>query len=112
MIDDENEYASLRSKLLLQPTNAEQQVLSRIATTAKQHRDDTNADSKWDRCLIVHYTHEERLATFKKNLHRLWNGAFTDTPIEKTRLIVGKRNNRNGKRELIHIRPTSNNTNT
>ena len=46
VIDDENEYVSIRSKLLEQPSGAEQQVLSRIATIARQDQDriDTNVD--------------------------------------------------------------------
>lgn len=102
VIDDEHDYASIRSKLLAEPTSAEQQALSRIATIAKQEHDSMNGESKWDRCLIVHYNHEQRLATFKKDLHRLWDEAFRETPIGNTRLIVGNRTNRNTKRELIH----------
>lgn len=76
-----------------------------IATIAEQEHDDTNEESKWNRCLIVHYTHEERLATFKTHLHRLWDEAFADAPIQNTRLVVGNRVNRNAKRELVHNRP-------
>lgn len=64
-----------------------------------------NGESKWDRCLIVHYQHEQRLSNFKKHLHRWWNETFKDTPIQNIRLIVGNRINRTTKRELIHYRP-------
>lgn len=106
VIEDEHEYASIRSKLLEQPTNVEQQVLSRIATIGNANGETKDGDSKWDRCLIVHYNHEQRLASFKKDLHRLWEVTFKETSIQNTRLIVGNRNNRNTKRELIHNRPS------
>ena len=106
MIDDENDYVAMRSKLLEQPTSAEQQVLSRIATMAHQDKDRMEVENKWDKCLIVHYTHEQRLAAFKKDLHRLWDQTFANTPVKDTRLIVGNRINRNAKRELIHNRPS------
>ena len=38
-IDDENEYESIRSTLLEQPTSIEQQVLSRIASVDDQKKD-------------------------------------------------------------------------
>ena len=37
-IDDENEYESIRSTLLEQSTNIEQQILSRIATIGNQKK--------------------------------------------------------------------------
>ena len=55
--------------------------------------------------MIIHYKHEQRLAAYKKDLHRLWNEMFADTSISHTRLIVGNRINQNAKRELTHNRP-------
>ena len=105
-MDDDNEYEAIRSQLLQQPTSVEQQVLSRIATmTDLPQNDEKKGESKWDRCLIVHYNHEQRLAGFRRDVHRLWDAAFHKTPVQNTRLIVGNRNNRNTKRELIHNRP-------
>jgi len=107
VIDDENEYLSIRFELLKQPTSAEHQVLSRIGTIAKQDQDAMKGESKLDRCLIVHYQHEQRLVAFKKDLHRLWNEALTETPLNNACLIMGNRINRNTKRELIHNRPST-----
>ena len=105
-MEDDNEYDAIRSQLLQQPTNVEQQVLSRIATIADlQQGDGKKGESKWDRCLIVHYNHEQRLAGFRRDVHRLWDDTFRETPVQNTRLIVGNRNNRDTKRELIHNRP-------
>jgi predicted transcriptional regulator len=106
MINDQHQYTAMRSELLKVPTNVEHQVLSRIATIERHHQDTIDTTkSKWDRSLTVHYHHEQRLATFKKDLHQLWTEIFNQTPIHDVRLIVGHRNNRNTKRELIHNRP-------
>ncbi|CAF1531528.1 unnamed protein product [Adineta ricciae] len=60
--------------------------------------------SKWNNQLIIHYTHEQRLQNYKRDLHRLWNETYRSTPIIHTRLIDGNRNNRTLARELVHHR--------
>lgn len=105
VIDDENEYTSIRSELLEQLTRSERQTLYSISTITEREQERTNEESKWNRCLIVHYKHEQRLAAFKRDLHRLWNETFVETPIRNTRLIVGNNISHSTKRELIHNRP-------
>ncbi|CAF1489142.1 unnamed protein product [Adineta ricciae] len=46
--------------------------------------------SKWNNQLIIHYTHEQRLQNYKRDLHRLWNETYRSTPIIHTRLIVAR----------------------
>ncbi len=65
---------------------------------------------KWNTCLIVHYKHEQRLATYKKDLHQIWNSTFIHTPIYYTKLIVGTCNNRNNTRELVSKNPSTTST--
>lgn len=106
MIDDENQYTAIRSQLLNEQTNLEHQKLSRIAKLDDGDQPTVNQKKqKWDRCLIVHYNHERRFATLGKDVHQLWEKLFQATSITDTRLIIGHRNNRNMKRELIHNRP-------
>ena len=82
----------MRSELLEQTMNVEQQVLLRIAFIARPDSTAINERSnKWDRCLIVHYQHGHRLATFKRDVHQLWNETFKGIPIQDIRLIVGNR---------------------
>jgi hypothetical protein len=64
---------------------------------------------KWTTNLIVHYTHEARLESYKKDIHQLWNQIFDQTPVINTTLIIGNRNNRNSKGRLVHRRPHQNN---
>ena len=55
--------------------------------------------------LIVHYTHEKRLQTYKREIHQIWNQLFFNTPALEVRLIIGNKNSRNIRRELIRTCP-------
>ncbi|CAF5208952.1 unnamed protein product, partial [Rotaria magnacalcarata] len=55
--------------------------------------------------LIVHYTHEKRFQTFKSDMHQVYDNTFKDTPAADVKLIVGNKNRRPAKKELICKRP-------
>ncbi|CAF2213570.1 unnamed protein product, partial [Rotaria magnacalcarata] len=55
--------------------------------------------------LIVHYTHEKRFQTFKSDMHQVYDNTFKDTPAADVKLIVGNKNRRSAKTELICKRP-------
>ncbi|CAF3378983.1 unnamed protein product [Rotaria socialis] len=55
--------------------------------------------------LIVHYTHEKRFQTFKSDMHKGYDNIFKDTPAADVKLIVGNKNRRSEKNELICKRP-------
>ena len=55
--------------------------------------------------LIIHYAHEARLASSKKDIHQLWYQIFNGTPLANTKLIVGNRNSRNYQDSLVRRRP-------
>jgi type II secretory pathway predicted ATPase ExeA len=117
LINDENDYAVLRRKLLYKPTINEYQIASRIATTIETPHNDTvdssliqeslDKESKWLNKLIIHYIHEKRLQNYKKDIRLLWNRTFEKTPIIFTKLIIGNRNSPNLTHELVHRRPSS-----
>jgi hypothetical protein len=65
--------------------------------------------SKWTTNLIVHYTHEARLQSYKNDIHQLWNQIFAQTPVMNTTLIIGSRNHRNSRGILVHRRPHQSN---
>jgi hypothetical protein len=98
--------------LLSKPTILEYQMVSRIATTVDLNStDEVNSSlvkarlakqTKFDKNLIIHYTHEKRLQSNKKDIHQLWKQTFEQTPVMDTRLIIGTRNSRNTARELVH----------
>ncbi|CAF1227425.1 unnamed protein product [Didymodactylos carnosus] len=114
-IETEIQFSTMRTKVLQQKTDAEHQLLYRVATITDNEQDEQAKDKfnqikqqkedKWDKCVIVHYKHEQRFATYKRDFHQLWNDLFNGTPILNTKLIVGNRNNLNTKEELVSKRP-------
>ncbi|CAF1477700.1 unnamed protein product [Didymodactylos carnosus] len=58
--------------------------------------------------LFVHYTHEKRFEPFKRDMHHLYDDIFRTTPAVEAKLIVGIRNRRDTKNELICKRPNKN----
>jgi len=55
--------------------------------------------------LIIHYTHEKRFASLSRNIHRNFENVFRNANAMTVKLIVGNRNRRDTKKELIHKRP-------
>jgi len=125
LFGSENNFQIIRSNLLNKPTIAEHQIASRIAKTINLHSNNTLDDplvktrlakpSKWINNLIIHYTHENRLESSKKDIHELWDHVFTNTPVMNTKLIIGNRNNPNMTKTLVRRNPrhqSSTNTTT
>ncbi|CAF3391732.1 unnamed protein product [Rotaria socialis] len=105
--------------LSAQPSRQQSQVEMRIATIST---DDDQLTEELDKKqespikqikkknefqnkLILHYTHEKRFNTRKRDMHRIFQETFANTPITETKLIVGNRNRNNTMRELIRKRP-------
>jgi hypothetical protein len=95
-------------------TIAEKSIQSRI-NTAEYYENEKSDDGQYfqpkttkdqrNKRLIIHYTHEQRLASSKKDFHHIWDNVFKDTEVTKTKLIVGNRNRRKTTRELVSKRP-------
>ena len=45
------------------------------------------------------------MASYKRDIHQIWDTTFKPTPVQETKLIVGNRNNRNSAEELVSKRP-------
>lgn len=120
MFETESYFQLIRSNLLHKPTVADLQIASRLATVTNQMNisypeltrstiDDISKEKQHSALhtdnLIIHYTHEGRFQTFKRDVHHLWKETFESTPIVYTKLIVGHRNHRNATRELVRRRP-------
>ena len=106
----------MRSKLLGEPTprqsqttlsaatadmdndQTDEQIMKEQATTNKKS---TNYGEKF----FVHYTHEDRFHTLKKDMHQVYDDVFQNTPAMYTRMVVTTRNHRDAKNELIRKRP-------
>jgi hypothetical protein len=54
---------------------------------------------------FVHYTHEKRFNSFKRDMHQVYEDIFKDTPAMNAKIIVGNRNRPDAKHELIRKRP-------
>ncbi|CAF1452182.1 unnamed protein product [Adineta steineri] len=119
-IENEQQYILLRHEILGQPTPQQSQTASRAAT-ADVDNDATDVTAETtcresvekiqkksinyaDR-LFLHYKHEKRFQPFKRNMHQIYHNVFKNTPAMDLRLIVGNRNRRDAKNELIRKRP-------
>ena len=116
LIDSESYFAFVRWYALEIPTISEHQTASRLARAAMNSQDYDAVDDPLVRAkikkisksidnLIIHYTHEARLANTKKDIHQLWHQIFNGTPVANTKLIVGNRNNRKCQDSLVRGRP-------
>ena len=116
LIESESYFQLIRSNILKRTTATELEVAARIAKATDHHDMGTidassavstkrKQNSKWDNNLIIHYSHEKRFETLKKDIHQLWNQIFHDTPIMNTKLIIGHKNNNSTTRELVQRCP-------
>ncbi|CAF1461460.1 unnamed protein product, partial [Rotaria magnacalcarata] len=120
LIDDEQKYFLLRKQILGQPTPRQTQVAMSAALADidndpldddERQQPDTSkrrSEEKISNCnetFFTHFTHEKRFETCKRDIHRVYNQAFKDTPAMYTKQIVGNRNRRSTQNELIHKRP-------
>ena len=115
MINNENDFVTMRHRLMNQPTIPQYQIATRVAKTIDVNSEEEvndplvearlNKQSKRISNLIIHYTHVRRLASYKKEIHQLWNQIFERTPVQNTRLIIGNRNSENMTKELVRRRP-------
>lgn len=119
IIQNENQFLIIRNQLLNIPTHRQSQVALRAAqanidqhqadethnapkiTTEKNDKPTTNYENK----LIIHYTHEKRFRSTKRDLHQIYDNIFKNTPVEDVKIIVGNKNQAQSKRQLIRKRP-------
>ena len=103
-VTNENEFQLLHSRLLRMRANPKRTNNSSSSTNVDQTTNTANQNSRENQSnslMIIHYTHEQRLAKYTKVAHQIWHNTFMNTPTQSTRLIIGTRNNRNNTRELV-----------
>jgi hypothetical protein len=61
--------------------------------------------SKFGNKIIVHYSHEKRFHSFKRDIHHIYDNTFENQIDKDIKIIAGNRNRRDAKKELIHKRP-------
>ncbi|CAF4535240.1 unnamed protein product [Rotaria magnacalcarata] len=118
-LDNEAQFIQMRIALSGQPSRQQSQVELRIATlkTDNEHLieesdkkrefaiPENKKPNEFQKKLIIHYTHEKRFKTRKRDLHRIFQETFVSTSIMETKLIVGNTNRKNTMKELIQKRP-------
>lgn len=116
-IVDEQHFLNMRAKLLGEPTQRQSQVALNAATadlyneqTDNQMTDEiktTNIQStiNYGDKFFVHHTHEDRFQTLEKDIHQVYDDVFQNTPAMYTKMVVGTRNRRDVKDELMRKRP-------
>jgi hypothetical protein len=116
-IDDEKQFFKMRTKLLGETTKRQSQIALSAATAnldndqtddqimKEQTTTTTKKQTNYDEKFFVHYTHEQRFNTLKKDMHKVYDDVFQNTPAMYTRMVVGTRNRRDAKNELIKKRP-------
>ena len=105
MIHDDNEFQFLCHQLMKQATIHEHRRAARIARTMHYEAIPPNTDplvkakllkrQQRAKSVILHYTHEQRFSHYKRDIHRMWNDTFHNTPLHSATLVVGTRNNPN-----------------
>ncbi len=122
IIDDEHQFHQLRRRLMGQPTPRQSQIEAQIQQY-KENNDDqqeeqpeqtlpsSTSTKQQDKKkflqdkVIMHYTHENRFTSMKRDMHEIFREAFKDLGIDAVRFIVGHRNSPSSQRELIRKRP-------
>jgi hypothetical protein len=110
LIDSENEFFAMRKQLFDRPTVDERKLRKSVQKAEKEHVATSTEPQKQtnetkSRRLILHSTHEHRLQAIKQDFHQIWSTTFAATPVMETKVIVGNRNRRNTKLELVQTRP-------
>ena len=117
---DATEFLVMRKGLIGQSTPTQSQVVNDIAN-AILHNDQLEelASSKTtivtkkpeskksidENTMLLHYTHEKRFASTKRDIHKTYADVFTNTPAMNIRMIVGNRNRRAAATDLIRKKP-------
>ncbi|CAF4085834.1 unnamed protein product, partial [Adineta steineri] len=118
-IYDENQFFFKRQKLLGIPTTRQSQTTI-SAATANINNDPTGDEimqatmptknteaplTSYTDKLFIHYTHEKRFQSCKKDMHQVYEDIFKNTTAIHAKLIVGNKNRRNAQNELIRKKP-------
>ena len=120
IIENEQQFSLLRQEILGQPTPEQSQVAASAATADIDNEQTdasepinasapTNVDKKKptnheDR-LFLHYTHEKRFQSMKRHIHQVYENVFRYTPVMNLKVVIGNRNRRDAKHELVRKRP-------
>jgi hypothetical protein len=118
-VSDEQQFYRMREHSLGLPTNRQSQVemdvdstniltditnMQQRAPTAINQKSRATEKAK-EKKLIVHYTHEKRFDSLKREMHQIFHDVFKNSPVADVKSIVGTRNRRDARNDLIRKRP-------
>lgn len=109
----------MRSQLLLKPTTRQSQLAINAASIHLDHdpvshqstipKDipvkSTSKINQDEKKMITHYTHERRFESMKRDMHKIYDDIFKETPVADVKMVVGSRNRRDARNDLIRKRP-------
>jgi hypothetical protein len=117
-IHDDKLFFEMRTRLLSYSAKVQTPVEVEAVTVDEKHKRIVHMEEersalhlndpkhkKGSKRLILHYTHEKRFQSYKRDLHQIWSEIFVNTPAYEVQVIVGNRNNQDAKRELVKKRP-------
>jgi ATP-dependent Lon protease len=122
-IDDENLFSQMRAQLLVRSTAIQTQITVETVRSEKKTNPTVAVAREEERTamkpnnvknskneqvtnrLILHYTHEKRVESYKRDIHQIWSEVFANTLASEVQVIVGNRNNRDAKSEMVQKRP-------
>lgn len=102
-IHNDTDLHQLGLKLLAEPTFKQSQTTKN--EIANNHMEAESDDEHRITKFFVHHMHEQRFKSLKSEMHQVYNDAFENTSAMYTRMIMGTRNRRDMKNELIRKRP-------
>ena len=100
-IENEQQFCLLRHEILDQLTPDITAKTTSQETVRKIQKKSVDYANR----LFLHYTHEKRFQRVGRNTHHVYENIFKNTPSMDLKLIVGSRNRRDAKNELIQKRP-------
>lgn len=119
-VKNERQFFLFRQDILNQPTPQQSQVASRAAvadidndqthvtaeiTSKESTRKIQKKPISYKDRLFLRYTHEKRFHPFKQDMHQVFGNVFKNIPAIDLKLIVGNRNRRDARNELVRKRP-------
>ena len=116
MLDNQQQFVNMRQRLLNKPTFLQSQrarSATSVADLANDQEESTADALSWPadeamhhmQCMFVHYTHEKRFRTLKRDVHRVYDNVVEQAPVAHVKLVVGDHNRRDARHELINKRP-------
>ena len=109
-LDTTNQFFALRNELLYQNTRQQRQINKSVTTVILPDEQPTHVKVKkiWQSAptslqddLIIHAPYENRLRSIRPDIRQLWSTLFTSTNVLMTKLIIGTRQRRNVRFELV-----------